>query len=168
MTIDNNTVVSLHYKLSNQQTGEQLEETLVDRPMQFLYGIERIIPTFEENIHGKGKGDKMSFGIPAADAYGTRTEDQVVNIPLNVFQDESGKINEEHIFVGALLPMTDNEGRHLRGRILEINAEDLKMDFNHPLAGIDLLFDIEILDVRPATQDEIAHGHSHGEHGHHH
>jgi FKBP-type peptidyl-prolyl cis-trans isomerase SlyD len=64
--------------------------------------------------------------------------------------------------------MSDNEGNHLRGTILEITEENVKMDFNHQLAGTDLLFDVEVLDVREATSDEIDHGHVHGEHGHHH
>ena len=82
--------------------------------------------------------------------------------------DESGKIDEEVIRVGAVLPMSDSEGNHLQGTILEINPTDVKMDFNHPLAGVDLQFEGTITDVRPATADELSHGHTHGAHGHHH
>jgi FKBP-type peptidyl-prolyl cis-trans isomerase SlyD len=67
-----------------------------------------------------------------------------------------------------MVPMSDNDGNHLRGKILEITDEHIKMDFNHPLAGTDLHFSIEVLDVREATDEEIDHGHVHGEHGHHH
>lgn len=168
MKIDTNTVVSLSYKLTNNQTGERIEETSPERPMEFLYGVERIIPIFEENIHGLEPGQSFDFAIASADAYGTRQDDQVANIPISVFYDESGKINEEHIFVGALLPMTDGDGNHLRGQVKDITPENIIMDFNHPLAGIDLHFVGEILEVREATQDEISHGHSHGAHGHHH
>lgn len=168
MTVDVNTVVSLSYKLTNHNTGEQIEETLADRPMQFLYGIERVIPAFEEAIHGLKTGESFTVSIEASDAYGTRNEEQVVTIPINIFFDESGALNTEHIFEGALLPMTDGNGNHLRGLVVKINAEDILMDFNHPLAGINLHFNGEILDVRAATEDEISHGHSHGEHGHHH
>ena len=130
----------MNYKLTNNQTGEQIEETSTDQPMEFLYGVERIIPTFEEKIHGLEKGDIFDFTIPSADAYGDRNEDQIAMIPVSVFHDETGKINEEHIFVGALLPMTDGEGNHLRGRIMDIMPESVRMDFNHPLAGTDLHF----------------------------
>jgi FKBP-type peptidyl-prolyl cis-trans isomerase SlyD len=168
MKIDTNTVVSLSYKLTNNQTGDKIEETSPERPMEFLYGVERIIPTFEENIHGLEAGQTFDFAIASADAYGERQDDQIATIPLAVFHDESGKIDEEHIFVGALLPMTDGEGNHLRGQVKDITAENIIMDFNHPLAGTDLHFTGEIIDVREATQDEISHGHSHGAHGHHH
>lgn len=168
MKIDINTVVSLHYKLTNQQTGEKIEETLVDRPMQFLYGVERVIPAFEESIHGKTAGESVQISVKAKDAYGNRQENMVVDIPNEVFFDESGKINTEHIFVGAMVPMTDPDGRHIRGTVLEMQPQSVRMDFNHPLADIDLNFDVTILSVREATADEIAHGHTHGEHGHHH
>ncbi len=168
MTIDTNKVVSLKYKLTNQQTGEQIEETAADHPMQFIYGIERIIPTFEVNIHGLKAGDAFSFGIASADAYGEHSEDHKAQIPVSVFHDEEGKMNEEEIFVGALLPMTDSEGNHLRGRVYEITPEIVTMDFNHPLAGTDLHFEGEVLEVRDATEEELSHGHSHGAHGHQH
>jgi FKBP-type peptidyl-prolyl cis-trans isomerase SlyD len=168
MKIDTNTVVSLKYKLSDNQTGEKIEETTPDHPMEFLYGVERIIPTFEENIHGLDKGAIFDFTIPSADAYGERSEDQVATIPISVFHNEEGQINENDIFVGALLPMTDGEGNQLRGRIMDITPEMVRMDFNHPLAGTDLHFQGEVLDVRPATDEELSHGHSHGAHGHHH
>jgi FKBP-type peptidyl-prolyl cis-trans isomerase SlyD len=168
MKVDTNMVVSLNYKLTNNQTGEKIEETAADRPMEFLYGIERIIPAFEENIHGLGAGDTFNFEIASSDAYGMRNEDQIATIPVHVFHDEEGKFNEQDIFVGALLPMTDSEGNHLRGQVVDITPENVRMDFNHPLAGTDLRFEGTILEVRPATQEELTHGHSHGAHGHHH
>lgn len=168
MTVDINTVVSLHYKLTNHKTGEKIEETSSDRPMEFLYGIERLIPKFEESVHGLTVGEKFNFSIVTEEAYGQRNDDQIAEIPTSVFFDESGKMNEEHIFVGAFVPMSDNEGNNLRGKVIAITEEHIKMDFNHPLAGIDLNFDGEITEVRKATDDEIAHGHSHGAHGHQH
>lgn len=168
MQITQNTVVSLNYKLSNHQTGEKIEETPVERPLVFLYGIESMIPEFEQKIAGKAKGDKVSFSITAENAYGTYQEEQIAMIPANIFHNEDGKVDTEFFFIGATIPMSDNEGNHLRGKILEITEENVKMDFNHPLAGTDLLFDVEVLDVREATSDEIDHGHVHGEHGHHH
>lgn len=168
MKVDVNTVVTLNYSLSDNETKEHIEATSNDRPMQFLYGVERLLPTFEEEIHGLAAGDTAQFAIKSADAYGEHSADKIVPIPISVFLDESGKLNEEHIKVGALLPMTDNEGNHLTGRVLTIDDKEVQMDFNHPLAGSDLLFDVTILDVRAATADELAHGHTHGEHGHHH
>jgi FKBP-type peptidyl-prolyl cis-trans isomerase SlyD len=109
----------------------------------------------------------FKFSIDSENAYGNRTEDQIAMLPSNIFHDENGKFNED-ITVGAFVPMSDNEGNHLRGLVLEIKDELVKMDFNHPLAGTDLHFEGTILEVRPATQEELDHGHAHGAHGHQH
>lgn len=168
MIIDINSVVSLNYKLSNHKTGEKIEETTSENPMVFLYGVGQLIPDFEDNLHGKKAGDTFDFSIESSKAYGENSEDNIVMIPLNVFQDEEGKINEAEIRVGAIVPMSDNEGNQMRGTIQDINEEFVKMDFNHPLSGTDLHFTGTILEVRPATSDEISHGHVHGVGGHHH
>lgn len=168
MTIDTNMVVSLIYKLTNHKTGKQIEETTVENPMQFLYGVGAIIPEFEENLKGKKEGDSFSFSIDSANAYGNRSEDQIAMIPVSVFHDEAGCLNEKDFFVGALVPMSDNEGNHLRGLVVEIKDELVKMDFNHPLADTDLHFEGKILEIRPASQEELDHGHVHGVHGHQH
>ena len=168
MTIEINSVVSLNYKLSNHKTGEKIEETTSDNPMVFLYGVGALIPEFEENLFGKQTGDKFEFSIVAENAYGNHSEDNIAVIPISVFQDDSGNINENEIKVGALVPMSDNEGNHMRGQVLEVTSEIVKMDFNHPLSGTDLHFIGEILDIRKATTDEISHGHAHGPGGHHH
>ena len=168
MTIKVNSVVSLNYKLSNHKTGEKIEETTSKNPMVFLYGVGSLIPEFEENLFGKKAGDSFEFSIVSENAYGNRSEDNIVAIPISVFQDETGKINENEIKVGALVPMSDNDGNHMRGQVKEITLEIVKMDFNHSLAGIDLHFKGEILDLREATADELAHGHVHGPGGHQH
>ena len=89
-------------------------------------------------------------------------------IPLHVFNDEQGKFDHEYFTVNAIIPMSDGDGNQLRGIIREINEEELKMDFNHPLADTDLHFAGNIAEIRTATADELAHGHVHGPGGHHH
>lgn len=168
MKIDVNSVVTLHYKLSNNLTGDHIEETKEDAPMEFLYGIERVIPKFEESIFGLSAGESFEFDIPSAEAYGELSADHIAELPISIFQEKDGKIDEKFIFEGAVVPMRDNEGNSLHGKVLQITNEIVKMDFNHPLAGIDLRFKGQILTVRSATADEISHGHSHGAHGHHH
>lgn len=168
MQIIENSVVSLNYTLTNHKTGEKIEETSTENPLVFLYGVQSMIPEFEQQLSGKIKGDKVAFSIKAENAYGVHEADQVAMIPANIFHGEDGKVDTEFFFIGAMVPMSDNEGNHLRGKILEISDEHVKMDFNHPLAGTDLHFAVEVLDVREATSDEIDHGHVHGEHGHHH
>lgn len=168
MVIKENMVVSVNYKLSNHQTGEKIEETTIDNPMVFLYGVGSMIPQFEDNLFEKNVGDTFDFSINAVHAYGMRDENQITMIPLDVFYDETGKFDESYFRVGAMIPMSDSDGNHLRGKILEVTPELIKMDFNHPLAGIDLQFSGSIQAIRPATQDEINHGHVHGPGGHHH
>jgi len=168
MQIETNTVVSLKYKLSNHTTGEQIEITDESNPLVFLYGVGSLIPDFETNLKGKVSGDAFDFAIPAANAYGVPSEEEVVMIPANIFHDEQGNFDHEMFKIGALIPMSDSQGNHMRGKILEIKDDVVKMDFNHPLAGTDLHFEGTVLEVREATADEIAHGHVHGPHGHHH
>ena len=79
-----------------------------------------------------------------------------------------GKIDEEMLQVGNFLPMADNQGHHMQDKIVEIGEETVKMDFNHPLAGMMMHFDGKVADVREASQEELDHGHVHGEGGHHH
>lgn len=168
MTIEANMVVTLNYKLTNHKTGEKIEETTSEHPMVFLFGVESIIPEFEVNISGKKVGDTFAFAIESENAYGKATDEQIAMIPVDVFHLEDGKMNEEEIFIDAVVPMSDNEGNRLMGKVLDINEEFVKMDFNHPLADTDLHFEGVILDIRPATEEELAHGHVHGEHGHQH
>lgn len=168
MTIQEKMVVSLNYKLSNHKTGEKIEETTEEHPMVFLYGVGGLIPEFEENIRGLKVGDSFEFAITAENAYGHSSEEQIAMIPVDVFKDESGKFDTDYFKVGAVIPMSDNEGNHLRGTIKEVTDELVKMDFNHPLAGTDLHFEGKIVEIRPATSDELDHGHVHGPGGHHH
>lgn len=168
MQINTNKVVTLSYKLSNHSTGEKIEETSPEQPMVFLFGAGQLIPEFEQNIEGLKAGDPFEFSITAENAYGTASDDNIVNIPLDVFKNEEGVIDTNEIKVGAVLPMSDNEGNMLRGTILDISDADVRMDFNHPLAGTNLHFSGNIEDIREATEDELAHGHVHGPGGHQH
>ena len=168
MTISQNTVVTLQYTLSDHKTGEQIEATNESNPLVFLYGVGGMIPAFEDNLRGLKSGDSFSFSIPAADAYGIRVEEQIVDIPLNVFFDEQGKFDTEYFKPGAIIPMSDGQGNQLRGTIRAVDSENINMDFNHPLADVDLHFKGEITEIRPATKDELDHGHAHGPGGHHH
>ena len=168
MQINSNTVVSLMYALTNDKTGEAIETTDENNPLVFLYGVGAMIPDFETNLNGKKAGDTFDFSIGAALAYGLPSEEEIVMIPSNVFHDDKGNFDHAMFSVGTLVPMSDGQGHQLRGRILEITDEAVKMDFNHALAGTDLHFVGKILDVRSATEEEISHGHAHGPHGHQH
>jgi FKBP-type peptidyl-prolyl cis-trans isomerase SlyD len=168
--ISPNKVVTITYDLS--VTDENQEKVLVesaeaDAPMVFLFGQSGLPEEFETQLSGKNPGEAFNFSLTPEQAYGDYDQQAVVDIPKNVFEID-GKIDEEMLQEGNFLPMSDNQGNHMQGKIVEIGADTVKMDFNHPLAGMVMHFDGKVADVREATQEELAHGHVHGEGGHHH
>ncbi len=165
MTIDKNQVVSLSYILhTDGENGERVlvEQTNADNPMTFLYGVGMMIPKFEESIHGLKAGDKTSFSIEPGEGYGERNPEAVAQLPVDMFK-ESGLPP-----VGAMLPLSDNQGNNFQAIVLEVTPEVVVADLNHPMAGKPLHFDVEVLETRPATEEELAHGHVHGAGGHQH
>jgi FKBP-type peptidyl-prolyl cis-trans isomerase SlyD len=168
MVIDKNTVVSLHYRLTeNDVLGELVEETFGGQPLVFLYGAGQMIPEFERQLAGKATGDNFAFGIKSEDAYGDSDPDAVVLLPLSTFEVD-GELDGEMLQVGNVIPMSDDQGNRLNGTVVEVNADGVVIDFNHPMAGVNLFFTGTIDSVREATETEIEHGHVHGPGGHHH
>lgn len=163
--ISANKVVSLHYSLKkDNKQGELIEETHNSQPMVFLYGTGSMIPKFETELSGLKTGDKAEFGIASEEAYGQREEEALVTLPIDMFKVE-GALDMEMLTAGNILPMQDGEGNRMDGTIVDVNDKEVNMDFNHPLAGQDLFFEIEIIDVRDASSEELEHGHVHGEGG---
>ncbi len=163
--IANNKVVSLHYVLKEgTKESNVIEETTGAEPMVFIYGVGQMIPKFEAEIANKVVGDKAEFQILAAEAYGEIEPNAVVSLPIDVFKNE-GAVDLEMIKVGNVLPMQDAEGQRMDGIVMDVTETEVKMDFNHPMAGKDLYFEVEITDVRDASKEELEHGHVHGEGG---
>jgi FKBP-type peptidyl-prolyl cis-trans isomerase SlyD len=163
-------VVTITYDLS--VTDENQEKVLVesaeaDAPMVFLFGQSGLPEEFERQLDGKQAGDAFSFSLTPEQAYGEYDEQAVVDIPKNVFEID-GQVDNEMLQIGNFLPMADNQGHHMQGKVVEIGEDAVKMDFNHPLAGMIMHFDGQVADVREATQEELDHGHVHGEGGHQH
>ena len=156
MKIENNKMVSLIYELrendSNGRIIEALDET---RPLKFIYGTGRLLPVFESNISMLNSGDPFSFTLNSEMAYGDKREEMIINVPLSVFETD-GKVNEDICRVGNEVPMTDSEGNPLTGVINEITDTYVRMDFNHPMAGLDLYFSGKIVEVREATENELS------------
>jgi FKBP-type peptidyl-prolyl cis-trans isomerase SlyD len=170
MKIDKNKVVTLNYHLTSSEGNEPeelVEQTSAEHPFVFLYGTGSVLADFETNLNGKSKGDKFDFRIKCDNAYGAHDPEYIATIPKTAFMVE-GKFDAERVRVGEELPMMDAEGNQLFGFVLEVGEENVSMDFNHPLAGHDLHFSGEVMDVREATAEEISHGHVHGPGGHHH
>jgi FKBP-type peptidyl-prolyl cis-trans isomerase SlyD len=172
MIVENKKVVSVNYHLTvkdEKNGGETLvEKTDAANPFVFLYGAGGLLEEFENNLKGKKVGDSFDFYITAENGYGTRNDDHIVNIPVEAFKGEDGELDAEMVAVGNVLPMVDRDGNRLQGTVQEITDTYVRMDFNHPLAGQDLHFKGEVVEIREATEEEMSHGHVHGPGGHHH
>ena len=159
MTIENNHVVALIYTLNTiEENGEKtfIEQTTDENPLTFLYGVGMMLPKFEEEIAGLAAADKKTFTLAPENAYGERIEDATAQLPADMFA-ESGMPP-----VGAILPLSDANGNNFQAAVIEVSPELVTVDLNHPMAGKTLEFSIEILATRPATEEELSHGHAHG------
>lgn len=160
MKIEKNKVVAVDYKLRNSEGGEIVDQTQGDNYLEFLFGRGMLLPKFEENILGLEEGGVAKFHLTPAEGYGEYHNEMVVDLPINIFQKD-GVLNEELCHIGNRIPMQDNKGNHLVGKVLEITSQTVKMDFNSDMAGKDLYFEVEVKKVRDASEEEIEHGHVH-------
>jgi FKBP-type peptidyl-prolyl cis-trans isomerase SlyD len=172
MIIATNKVVSVNYTLTvsdnNFQSEELVEETAPENPFTFLFGSGGLLEDFENNLNGLSTGASFDFKISAANGYGHASQENVVRIPVDAFVAPGEELDTEMVAKGNFLPMVDDQGNHMQGLVVEVGADFVVMDFNHPLAGKDLHFVGAVLDIRDASEEEIAHGHVHGPGGHQH
>lgn len=158
-------VVSLTYDLYVKQDSgveELVESATEEQPLVFLYGAGQMLPKFEENLSELSTGDPYEFRLSAEDAYGNYDDEAVASLPKEMFQGTD--IPE----IGSMLPLQDNHGNHFQGQVVSIAEDSVIVDLNHPMAGQELHFKGKIVNVRPATAEELSHGHAHGPDGHHH
>lgn len=168
MTIEQNKVVTVHYILNEGTAeGQLVESTNGGEPLAFIYGVGMMIPAFEANLAGLSMGDTFAFGIPAAEAYGVYDDTALVEVPKQIFEHE-GSIPDGLLEIGNVLPLQDQEGNRLQGMVAHVGDESVKLDFNHPMAGVDLFFTGHVEGVRDAEPSELEHGHVHGAGGHQH
>ncbi len=160
MDIAKDKVVSLHYTLKDTQ-GKVLDSSSGGEPLVYLHGASNIIPGLEEALTGKKLGDKLQITVTPDKAYGERDERMVQTIPKSQFP------NPEKIQMGMRFQVNSNHGPVVL-TVIDIKENDVVVDGNAELAGQTLHFDVEITDVRSATEEEMAHGHAHGPGGHHH
>lgn len=163
MKIEKSKVVALSYILyKNDEKGEVLEVCPADKPLQFVFAKEQLLPKFEENIANLEEGDDFDFVLESKEAYGERIEDAVVEVPLEVFT-MNGVVQKDILFPGSQIPMRDNTGHPITGVVVRVDEPKavVVMDFNHPLAGIDLYFTGKVESVREATEEELAQGMNH-------
>lgn len=157
--IANNQVVSFNYTLTNAE-GETLDQSKGE-PLVYLHGAANIIPGLEKALEGKTTGDKFVITIPAAEAYGEYNPELVQQVPAQMFQ------GVENIEAGMQFQAQTDDGVQIV-TVKSVEGETVVVDANFPLAGQDLTFDVDVVDVREATAEELEHGHVHGAGGHQH
>jgi FKBP-type peptidyl-prolyl cis-trans isomerase SlyD len=158
MNIAKDTVVTLRYKVADAN-GRLIEESR--EPMVYLHGgYNNTLPKIEEALEGKPAGYETTLSLQPEDAFGQRDESLVRVIPKSDFPPG--------VKVGGQLQGVTDAGQAHVFHVMKIKGAEVHLDGNHPLAGKALKFTIKVIDVRAATAEELAHGHVHGEHGHHH
>ncbi len=153
MKVAKDKVVSIEYVLKDKD-GNVMDASN-GNPLAYLHGHGQIIPGLEKALEGKEVGEKLTVTVPAAEAYGERLEQLVQEVPRQLFQ------GVDNIEVGMRFEAQSEQGVH-SVEVTKVDGDTITVDGNHPLAGQDLTFEVEIKDVRDATEEELAHGHAHG------
>lgn len=159
MQVANNMAVSIHYTLTNDE-GEVIDSSIGSDALVYLHGTGNIISGLERELVGKSVGEQFTVRILAEDAYGEFMPERVQVIPRSMFE------GIDHLEVGMQFHADVSAGPGIVA-IVDIDGDDITIDGNHPLAGVPLTFDVEIVEIRPATAEELDHGHVHGAGCHH-
>jgi len=156
MQITKNTVASIHYTLRDNE-GTVIDSSEGRAPLNYLHGAGNLIAGMEEGLEGKTKGEKLTLKISPEKGYGEKDENLVQDVPKTAFGGQEVKPG---------MRFSTNQGGVVT--VTDVKEDAVTVDGNHPLAGVELNFAVEIVDVRTATSEEIAHGHVHGPNGHEH
>lgn len=156
MNIQNNHVVTMHYLVSTSD-GTELDSSFNGEPLVFIHGMGFLIPGLENALLDKSQGDKFDVDVAAAEAYGERHDQLVQEVPKSMFEGMD-------VQPGLQFRATTDHGEQ-SVIVIDVKDDSVTIDGNHPLAGQDLSFSVEILNIREATAEELEHGHVHGEGG---
>lgn len=156
MQITKNKVASIHYTLRDND-GTVIDSSEGREPLNYLHGAGNLISGMEEGLEGKVKGDKLNLKIAPEKGYGEKDDSLVQKVPRSAFGDQDVKMG---------MRFSTNQGGVVT--VTHVGLEAITVDANHPLAGVELNFAVEVVDVREASNDEISHGHVHGPGGHQH
>ncbi|UXD88342.1 FKBP-type peptidyl-prolyl cis-trans isomerase [Thalassolituus hydrocarboniclasticus] len=161
MTIAQHKIVTIHYKVVDVASGEVIDSSEGGQPMTYLHGAQNIIPGLEQALEGKQVGDEFEVTVAPADAYGEYSEERVQKVPMEAFE------GVEKVEPGMAFTAQTEHGP-INLIVTEVDEAIVTVDANHPLAGKSLSFSVKVESIRDASEEELAHGHVHGEGGHHH
>jgi FKBP-type peptidyl-prolyl cis-trans isomerase SlyD len=159
LSIKKDSVVLFNYTLKDD-AGEVIDSSAAGEPLAYLHGQGNLVPGLERELEGKNPGDKLTVNVTPADGYGELSRDLIQKVPRRSLKGIA------KITVGMRLHAQTEQGPRAV-TVTAVTGDMITIDGNHPLAGKNLNFDIEIVDVRDATEEELAHGHVHGPGGHH-
>jgi FKBP-type peptidyl-prolyl cis-trans isomerase SlyD len=159
MQIEDQKVVSIDYTLTDSE-GQVLDSSKGREPLAYLHGAGNIIPGLEKALTGKSAGDALQAKISPEDAYGAKDPQMVQAVPRERFPAKDISVGMQFQAQGG--------GQARVVTVVDVDPQNVTIDANHPLAGQTLNFDVKVVDVRDATQEELAHGHVHGADGHQH
>ncbi len=153
-TVEKGKVIRMEYTL--KVNGEVLDTSAANGPIEFIQGAGNIIPGLERELYGMSVGQSKDVVVPAQDAYGDVDTEAYTDVPKDQFPENIP------LQVGTELELHDQQGNPLHARIDEVGEETVRLDFNHPLAGKELFFNVKIAGLREPTEEELEHGHVHG------
>ncbi|MBT3241845.1 MAG: peptidylprolyl isomerase [Bacteroidetes bacterium] len=160
MKIDANKVVAINYTLKSDD-GTVLDSSEGKSPLPYIQGTGQLIPGLEKELEGKEVGEKMDIVIAPAEAYGEVNKEMVFDVSKEGFR------GNEELKVGMQVEVEMDKGKSIAA-VTKIEDDNVTLDLNHPLAGMTLHFNVEIMEVRKASEEELSHGHVHGPGGHQH
>jgi len=163
MKIADKTVVQFHYTLKDE-AGSEIESSHASDPLAYLHGYKNMLVGVENALTGKEAGEKFSVTLQPEDAYGERKEDMIQRVPSKHLQDGNGTTK----WKAGMTAVVETEQGQRQVTVLKAGKFMVTVDINPPLAGKVLTFDLDVVDVRAATDEEVEHGHAHGVGGHHH
>jgi FKBP-type peptidyl-prolyl cis-trans isomerase SlyD len=154
--VEANAIATVHYTGTLPGSGEVFDSSEGRDPLSFLVGHKQMIPGFEEELMGAEKGERRTFTLEPDRAYGQKMEEAIQTIPKDMFGDITPEVG---------MTLMSDVGPF---NVTSVDGDTITVDFNHKLAGETLEFSVEVVDVRPATEEELSHGHAHGPGGHEH
>ena len=156
MKAEKNKVVSLTYELIvDGVLADKADET---RPLEYIHGTGMLLSKFESEVEGKEPGEEFAFTLTPEDGYGTYDATRLVELPKEAFMID-GKVREDLLVIGKMIPMVNDSGQVVNGRVYLVTDDKVIMDFNHPMAGKTLNFTGKVVEVREATEKELKKGH---------